>query len=869
MNEKLRHKIMKFLSRADVVATYRHALLQRGENSADSRSCEWIFESPAYNQWRDPRDPSHALWMFSGPGTGKTVLAAHIVRRLREEFAQDGSAVLYFFCNGLNAHRDDSLAILRTLLCQLLDLLSTIPDWVVDFYNDCYRRGLELAQSLTFVILQDLFCKTLELFRNVQIIIDGIDEVDIVDRKPLLEFLSSIGRRGANDAINVLFASRRESDISHALRNFVRLPIHPSDTRADIEDFIAKSIATKLDVTREQEETISSILLKKARGMFIWVRLVIDLLKDAATADEIREILSSIPNELHDIYCVILDKLQSRLSTGPASRLQRAQSIFKWLALSYRPLQVVEIQEALAVEAYEEPQGDQKKSWDRHMQKFRPTAQAVLDVCGNLIDETDGAISLLHHTFREFLLSASGGRSQAVQKFNVYANTGNANMTESCLVYLYNVEGVVQHQLSKVHENDKVIRGRAQAAILSELPFYDYACRQWPFHLGRCPTEHNASILHYFPYFMLCSSWYQGWSLFSPTGRVPNSRLFRRIRKHGKLISIWLDLLDVMLGGFVSQNTVSLKEIAEYTTDAPMLLRERFNDRATDEIPVMEFMDLALAAERGHYAMVRWILKQSSPDYEKTAAALLAASQGHHEETLWILCSYMVSTMQSPSALHFAKVNGDAWVESILLNHIQVLEESIAHFQRTGLVSKSIASRALDIRDKHREGSALPQSSGRMEFREKNPLFTKYQPFLTNDQPFWQHKPLWTDGGDHFAATGDYPLLPSKHHYSPPFQPPTTRYDPYEHEAFQLPGANACGYEIPARPLRRARARQQLRISYPCVNTIMQDVTEEILEGIDDAISMTTEATTDDEVLENTDDEVEEHRQEHRRRHSY
>ena len=228
------------------------------------------------------------------------------------------------------------------------------------------------------MVLQDLFCKTLELFSNVQIVIDGIDEVGLVERRDLLDFLSSMGRRGANDAVNILFTSRREPDLSHALRNFIRLPIHPMNTRADIENYISRSIATKLDVSREHEDLIVSVLLKKARGMFIWVRLVINLLKDAAAVDEIRKILFSIPRELHDIYCVILAKLQRRLSTAPASRLHRAQSIFKWLALSYRPLKVAEIQEALAVEGYETPQGDHKSLWDSYMQKFRPNAQAVL-----------------------------------------------------------------------------------------------------------------------------------------------------------------------------------------------------------------------------------------------------------------------------------------------------------------------------------------------------------------------------------------------------------------------------------------------------------------------------------------------------------
>ena len=757
-NSRLRHKLMKWLSRSDTINTYRHAIDKQRENPT---SCEWIFDAPAYKQWERPDDPSHALWIFAGPGTGKTVLTAQIVRRLRETYSSEKSAVLFFFCNGVNASKDTGLGILRTLLCQMLDLLPYIPEFVQEVYHDSYRRGLEIAQSLTFVVLSDLFCKTIDLFDKIHIVVDGIDEIE--DRKDILNLFASLGRRGINENINVLVVSRRESDIGQLLRNFIHLSIHPSNTKLDIENFITITVDSKLDLDKDRAESVKFRLRRKARGMFIWIRLVVDILQDAATVDEFEEILLRIPQELHDLYCTILKRIYEKLSAGPESRLVRAKSIFKWLALSPRPLQVTEIQEALAVEGCMSPRANRKAVWSQNLESFRPGLTAIIEVCGTLVDETENAISLLHHTFREFLLSGSGFRPPDVQKFSVYSNTGNAEIGACCLFYLNNIESTMRKDF---FDGKDIYVGHARLStqhdIIGGFPLYEYACRQWPTHFGRCPVEHNSSILPVFSQFVFCTTWYQGWVLFSPSGRVPHSRLFRRIRKHGKLVCAWLDLLDVMLGGFVSQNAVSLQEVAEYTSDAPMLLLERFgDDRTGGDEPIKNLMDLGHAAERGHFAMVSWIVKQTSPKYDDVAIALRHASKAEHEETIWILCDYLMS-MEHPSALDVARAENDTVVESILLKHIQTVQERIARFQNNGSATQAPANTFPPPDPPESTWSnpfiePLPEGAVAINRRGNRAFLKAREPTLNNldKRPFWEGAHC-SDKGDHFARFGGH-----------------------------------------------------------------------------------------------------------------
>ena len=365
---------------------------------------------------------------------------------------------------------------MRTLLCQLLDLLPSLPVWVSEQYRESYVKGFESVQILPFIVVQDLLNKTFELFGKVYLVLDGIDEVK--DRAELLVYLTSLGRRGVNDKVKVLITSRTEPDIRQALQSFIKFTIHPSNTKEDIRNYIVRSVRARLELKGIHAQATVKTLHKRARGMFIWFRLVIDMLREAATPDEFQEILTTVPQELHDIYCLVLERIHKKISNGPLRKQDRAKAMFRWLTLSYRPIKIQELQEALAVEGCISSAGkaDRKASWLENMSSFRPIEQAIMDVCGSLVDEDNGVISLLHHTAREFLLGSTGFRSPEVQKYTIYTNTGNASITEYCLTYLIETESGLQSSI--FFDDDAEQRVELRERIISEYPFYEYACRQ-------------------------------------------------------------------------------------------------------------------------------------------------------------------------------------------------------------------------------------------------------------------------------------------------------------------------------------------------------------------------------------------------------
>ena len=668
--DQMHHKTMKWLSRLDTVNAYLNALVKHSENPS---SCKWIFDTVEYQSWMRTDDPINALWINSGPGTGKTILAGQIVRHLRECSDNSNTVVTFYFCNGVNASKDDPLAILRTILCQLLDALPEIPQRVTELYRNSYLKGSESAHSLPFLDIQDLLNSTIELFDAVYVILDGIDELS--DRRDLLTYLTALGRRGVQDKVKVLVISRMESDIRQAIGNYMSFAIHPSNTKSDMRSYITRSIRAKLDLQPPDVQKTQNVLFKRARGMFIWVRLVIDLLAEAANADECHEILQEIPQELHEIYCLIIGKIHRKVASGPPRKKLRAKSILSWLALSFRPLRIQELQEALATEESLNAKSSENLTWEQKLVRFSPTEKSILDVCGNLIDEENGVISLLHHTAREFLVASysTTRESSEIQQYTADMNVDNAKITKCCLSYLVNRDSSLGASFNEYNKQD-LSREDLRMHLLSSYPFYEYACRQWPYHLGRCSADSNAGPLEIFPTFQLCTSWYQGWSLFHPSGRVPHAKLFQRLRKHGPTICAWLDLLNVMLGGFVSQSDVSLEDIAKYTIDAPRLLRERC------AVSFVNVMSLDTAAKLGYHSVVSQILKITSPNYSIVKPAFNSAIAKNHTETVAVLCEYLVTRDWISHPLELAQARGDKSIEKVLLKRLREKDAEIEQF---------------------------------------------------------------------------------------------------------------------------------------------------------------------------------------------
>jgi hypothetical protein len=117
--------------------------------------------------------------------------------------------------------------------------------------------------------LLDLFCQKLQ---KLYIIIDGLDECEILERKLVLScFTSIVERYDAKDPgkIRVLFVSQDEDDIKKALSNAAVMALGPTDNENDIWSYVCTStskIQQKHELDNGQVEYIVDSTCARAQG---------------------------------------------------------------------------------------------------------------------------------------------------------------------------------------------------------------------------------------------------------------------------------------------------------------------------------------------------------------------------------------------------------------------------------------------------------------------------------------------------------------------------------------------------------------------------------------------------------------------------
>ncbi len=124
---------------------------------------------------------------------------------------------------------------------------------------------------------------------------------------------------------------------------------------------------------------------------FLWVHFQINDLCDAASDEDIREVLEHLPEGLYDTYSRIFKKIGKK---GLKATVLR---IMMWMVCARRSLRVEELQEAVAFNEYD-------KCWDA--EKI-PDGDKMIKSCHGLVvrDTENQHVRLAHHTIRQYLTS--------------------------------------------------------------------------------------------------------------------------------------------------------------------------------------------------------------------------------------------------------------------------------------------------------------------------------------------------------------------------------------------------------------------------------------------------------------------------------
>jgi hypothetical protein len=349
--ETLKHTLKCTSAIIDVeeqFSTYRRSLLKG--------SGAWLQNEPLFDTWIGEKAP--ILWVFGGPGAGKSYLSTSTILRLidlhdqRPEYA-DGVSVGYFYIKENKEILRDPNVILKTLALQI-----TLVDRM--FRKHAARvcksaKATITAEDTWENLFLDFYQSDHARDRHAIIVIDGLDEAPVAARMTLMGFLRDIVAVGhAIARARIQFAVFGRATLRgdmHFRRNEKYIEVSPVKNRNDIDSYIQKRLEevhllkelrrAKPNGPQQANKTgkrIKKKVLDGADGVFLWAKLLLDQIigKDLT---QIEKVLANPAPNLDEMIWSVFD----RLSKDEDMDHESVRRLLTWVAYARRPLLFGEI----------------------------------------------------------------------------------------------------------------------------------------------------------------------------------------------------------------------------------------------------------------------------------------------------------------------------------------------------------------------------------------------------------------------------------------------------------------------------------------------------------------------------------------------
>lgn len=511
-------------------------------------SCQWIDDREEFQEWRYSaanfqtseekltlgKRPS-IVWVHANPGTGKSVLAQHVVSGLRQ---------LKFECSCYYFHVGNKTSR------SLSDFLRSIA-FQMAMTNAAARRTLiQLCQEgATFNFDDDrtmwtrLFSKGIFQSRIVAPqfwVIDALDECG--KYKDLFTMLKG---EQPNFPLRIFITSRNVPELQRLHRpleatatvNTMEIPV--SASMHDIECYVRSRIENLPLDTEAKREELASTVLARSDACFLWVRLVMDKLETVYASESIMQILRELPEGMVPYYKRTTEEMAEKKMEKDI-----AKAVLLWVVACSRKMTTTELSQALKI--------DVKKT-------LTSDKTAIEGLCGQLVcvDRKTETVNVVHPTAREFLLTEAAG------EFHISRAAAHERIAMACFEALKSPE--MQPPRS---------RRTVATRVAADNPFLNYAITQFSEHIYGSSAESDQILVSMDRFFKTnVLSWIErvarsgDLQLLIRTSRNLKAYLDRRakykspLNKHVKNIGDWstdLSRLVTKFGDALLQDPISI-----------------------------------------------------------------------------------------------------------------------------------------------------------------------------------------------------------------------------------------------------------------------------------------------------------------------
>ncbi|ETS85040.1 hypothetical protein PFICI_03065 [Pestalotiopsis fici W106-1] len=256
--------------------------LSNDDNSNGVKTTRAAYRDPPWDNFGDwLKSDSDMYWISGKPGSGKSTFMKFLIsnpltREALRAWRPDVTILSHFFWKPGSMIQRNIKGLFASLLHQLLAPRQDILQAVL-----AGSRDLEQKDSNTDWSVKELQSFCLNTMRSygsyICMFIDGLDEICDEDGVgALMEILNTIK---LIPDVKICVASRPEQRLKRYLSRFPQLKLHDL-THEDIQHYadqtLRQSWRLRQDLSsRVLDEEILPELLRKAKGVFLWVRLAV------------------------------------------------------------------------------------------------------------------------------------------------------------------------------------------------------------------------------------------------------------------------------------------------------------------------------------------------------------------------------------------------------------------------------------------------------------------------------------------------------------------------------------------------------------------------------------------------------------------
>lgn len=247
-------------------ATYHRDIVNRRQEGTG----EWLLQSNQYRGWVS--DTNGTFFCPGIPGAGKTMSAAIVVNDLHELFVQDDSiGIAYIYCNFRRQDEQKPIDLFASLLKQLAEQRSTIPQSLQHLYDDHQSKKTRPSLNEILRTLQSAIGEYTKAF----IVVDALDECEILggNRK---KFITELLNMQAATAANLFATSRMIPEIEKDFEGrSTQIEIRASNE--DLEKYLAGNLwklPSFVSSNAGLQDEIKTSIIKAADGMYFCLSLI-------------------------------------------------------------------------------------------------------------------------------------------------------------------------------------------------------------------------------------------------------------------------------------------------------------------------------------------------------------------------------------------------------------------------------------------------------------------------------------------------------------------------------------------------------------------------------------------------------------------